>query len=91
MPTAAEIRAREEARQSRTERELARLEGKTTPKPKPKPKPKEKAGTGRALTAETESARVRALKAKLDAARKAGNTTFAAKVEAQLAEIRKNK
>ena len=94
--TVAEIAAeRRKAQLTRSERELARIEAESKAKPKPKAKPKaklkEKKGVGRSLTAETEAARVKALKAKLDAARRSGNKTFEAKIEAQLAEIRKAK
>ena len=89
MSTAAE---REKARQGKSAAAIAALDaaeqGKRKAKPKPKPKPKEKAGAGRALTAETESARVKALKTRLASARKAGNQTFVDKINAQLAAIR---
>lgn len=94
MSTAAE---REKARQTRSERELAAQgEGFTPAQPapaaapvKPKAKPKEAIGTGRNQAQQNFDRLSADLRKQIDAARKTGDNTLAAKLEARLAELRK--
>lgn len=96
--TAAEAaRRKETARQTRTERELAALgegTGSRTPrKPaaaaRPKAKPKEKRGTGRDDSQTNFNRLAKGLRAQISAAKSAGNTGLAVKLEARLVELRK--
>jgi len=91
-----DMKKKEEARQTRTERELEALgEGSSTAPRKPaaaapKPtKPKEKVGTGR-NDAQSNFERLSAgLRSRIQTARAAGNKDLAAKLEARLAELKK--
>ena len=93
-----EMKKKEEARQTRTERELEALgEGTGSRnnkpaqpvKPKPKPKPQERRGTGR-NDAQANFERLSAgLRKQIQTAEAAGNNTLAAKLKARLAELKK--
>ena len=87
MSTAAD---NEKARQSRTERELERLESQEqgTAKKKKK-KVKEKIGTGRDDSQANFERIANGLRKNIVTAQEAGNHTLAAKLEARLAELRK--
>ena len=82
---------------TRSERELERLgEGSSnrrpraaSPPPPPAPPPKERSGTGRDNAAANARILAQQLKAKIDAARKAGNTTLADKLAARRAQLLK--
>jgi len=96
MSAQSDARKNETARQTRTERELAKLESEeqgsapAAAEPvKPKAKPKEKVGTGR-NDANANFVRLSAgLRKQIQTAKSAGNNTLAAKLEARLAELKK--
>ena len=91
-----DMKKKERDRQTRTERELEALgEGSSGNKPAaaapaaPKAAPKEKVGTGRDDSQANFDRLAAGLRQRISVAKKAGNATLAAKLEARLAELRK--
>jgi len=98
------IAEKEKNRQTRLQRDLAAsgeadpgtgtaatsTTNDAAPAATPAKKPAEQRGTGTDNTAANTATRLKALLSKLAAARKAGNTAFAARMEAQIAAIRKS-
>lgn len=90
-----DMKEKEKARQTRTERELEKLgegmSGESRPKAPAKPKtepPKEKSGVGRDHSQSNFERLVKDLEARIAAAEKAGNVDLANKYKANLARLK---